>query len=345
MSEFNNKSITTKGMELLSKALAGSTLEFTKIQLGNGRYEGNVGIAEALVSPMQTLDITKISRKEGEVTLSTTLRLEDITTGFEWTEIGIYAKVGTEEVLYMYGYTENSSYISKDSLNEKLINITVLVSNAAQVTAKIDDSLVYLTAEALSDHDANVAAHQDIRKQVEDAVKETKEKLDVALTNYVTMADVERIIAQSLGGLKETYYVPSDTVREECGTYSTNNNTYTKLAGFRATRDGIINFKVNVSTVGTLPYVVYLLGLGANMSNQGFNSSVRSSTISLTEIYNKKNGENISLTGMPYAAITQSNEAKEYVYGIRVQKGDIVALIGRGGMFTTAICYDEEEKE
>ncbi len=50
MSEFKNKSLTVKGMELLSKALAGEPIEFTKIELGDGQYDGDLGFAEKLIN-------------------------------------------------------------------------------------------------------------------------------------------------------------------------------------------------------------------------------------------------------------------------------------------------------
>lgn len=167
MSEFKNKSITTKGMELLSKALAGESLEFTKIELGNGKYEGDLGFTENLVSVKQVLPVNNLERNGSQVTLSAVLRVEEITTSFNWSEIGIYAK-GLDQVehLYMYGYTTNTSYISKESLNEKLIHVTVMVSNAAGVTASIDDSLVYLTAKSLAEHNEDSHAHEDIREEL-----------------------------------------------------------------------------------------------------------------------------------------------------------------------------------
>ncbi len=167
MSEFKNKSLTIKGMELLSKALAGEPIEFTRIELGDGVYDGDLGFAESLVNIKQDLPINKLDRNGSQVTLSAVLRVEDIKSDFKWSEIGIYAKgKDNTEHLYMYGYTENTSYISKDSLNEKLIHVTVMVSNAAQITATIDDSLVYLTAESLEEHNMDSYAHEDIREKI-----------------------------------------------------------------------------------------------------------------------------------------------------------------------------------
>lgn len=180
MSEFKNKSITSKGMELLSKALSGEPLEFTRIEMGSGKFEGDIGSAESLVNTKQNLTINKITRKGSQVTLSTALKIEDIITSFEWTEIGVYARgKDNVEVLYMYGHTTNSSYIAMDSLNEKLINVTVLVTNATQVTAVIDNSLVYLTAEALKQHESDSETHKDIRDSVE-KLKEDLGNIDIS---------------------------------------------------------------------------------------------------------------------------------------------------------------------
>ena len=167
MSEFKNKSITVKGMELLSKALAGEPIEFTRIELGDGQYDGDLGFAERLINVKQNLPINNLDRNGSQVTLSAVLRVEDIKSDFNWSELGIYAK-GKDNVehLYMYGYTENTSYISKDSLNEKLIHVTVMVSNAAEITATIDDSLVYLTAESLTEHNIDSYSHEDIREKI-----------------------------------------------------------------------------------------------------------------------------------------------------------------------------------
>lgn len=167
MSEFKNKSLTVKGMELLSKALAGEPIEFTKIEIGSGIYDGDLGFATELLEVKQVLPINSLDRNGSQVTLSAVLKVEDITSSFNWSEIGIYAK-GSDDIehLYMYGYTENTSYISKDSLNEKLIHVTVMVSNVAQISATINNSLIYLTAESLAQHNMDTYAHEDIRESI-----------------------------------------------------------------------------------------------------------------------------------------------------------------------------------
>lgn len=164
MSNFNNKTITSKGLELLSAALAGGKLEFTRIVMGDGTYDGDSVLIESLVSQKQSLDIKSITRKGSQVILSTTLVQLAITQDFYWKEIGVYAK-GSDgtELLYIYGSATDKSFISKDMLNEKMINIGVLVSNAKNVTATINNSLVYLSKMDLEAHNNDANAHQPIR--------------------------------------------------------------------------------------------------------------------------------------------------------------------------------------
>lgn len=168
MSNFNNKTITSKGLELLSSALAGNILEFTRIVMGSGTYEGDIGLIESLVNQKQSLDIKSITRKGSQVVLSTTLLQNAIIEDFYWKEIGIYAKVsGGLEILYMYGSADEASYISKNMLNEKMINVGVLVSNAQNVTATIDESLLYVSSKDLANHNNDVEAHSAIRTWVQ----------------------------------------------------------------------------------------------------------------------------------------------------------------------------------
>ncbi len=205
MSEFKNKSLTVKGMELLSKALVGEPIEFTRIELGDGQYEGDLGFAENLISVKQNLPINNLDRNGSKVTLSAVLKVEDIKSDFNWSEIGIYAK-GADNVehLYMYGYTENTSYISKDSLNEKLIHVTVMVSNAAEITATIDDSLVYLTAESLTEHNIDSYSHEDIREKII-MLTEQLANMEVKVENINSLKDeiISAIQSANKGAVKK----------------------------------------------------------------------------------------------------------------------------------------------
>lgn len=148
--------------------------------MGDGEYDGDIGLIESLVSQKQSLDIKSITRKGSQVILSTILLQSAITQNFYWKEIGIYAKDAENvEVLYLYGSATDTSFISKDMLNEKMINVGVLVSNAQNVTATIDGSLVYLSRADLEDHNNSELSHNDIRELVKQLQVEI-ENIDVS---------------------------------------------------------------------------------------------------------------------------------------------------------------------
>ena len=169
MSSFDNAQVTLKGSVLLAKALNGEKLVFTRVAMGDGEYSGEIGAAEDLVNIRKNLAITKLTRKENIAIIGAILKLGDVDEEFSWTELGVYAKGEDDvEVLYMYGNAgDKASYISKLGLDEKLIDINIVVGNASNVSAMIDSSLVFLTEEALTEHEEDEDAHPKLKVWVQ----------------------------------------------------------------------------------------------------------------------------------------------------------------------------------
>lgn len=122
----------------------------------------------------------------------------------------------------MYGYTENTSYISKDSLNEKLIHVTVMVSNAAQVDATINDSLIYLTAESLVQHNMDSYAHEDIRENII-LLTEQVANMEIKIEDMSSIKDEIMSVIESMnrGTIKKvTTYKGKITKIDAGGTFS-----------------------------------------------------------------------------------------------------------------------------
>ncbi len=208
MSNFSNKTITSKGLELLSATLSGGTLEFTRIVMGSGVYSGDIGLIESLVNQKQSLDIKSITRKGSQVVLSTTLLQNAITEDFYWKEVGVYAK-GSDglEILYMYGSASEASYISKDMLNEKMINIGVLVSNATNITATINNSLVYLSREDLQGHNDDENSHQPLRVWITNLLANLTlpwSKITAKPDTYPPTAHEHNVVTTSANGFMST---------------------------------------------------------------------------------------------------------------------------------------------
>lgn len=146
-------SVTAEGIKLLAATLAGETLTFTNIKMGAGTYQGSVSAATDLVDTKVTLPVEKIIRKDSEATAKGTLMFKTVETGFNWTEIGLFAKNpdGGNDILYAYGYAgSEGEYIpgkNDTTLNEKVIRFTVVVSEAINITVDTT-SEIYVGMEA-----------------------------------------------------------------------------------------------------------------------------------------------------------------------------------------------------
>ena len=109
MAAFINNDITTAGLIVLAKGVAGQKINYTKIVLGDGYLEEGQTprTLTGVVSPKATVDITKLKiNGDGTVAVGGIFTNGDETEGFYYRELGLYAEdpdpeVG--EVLYCYG--------------------------------------------------------------------------------------------------------------------------------------------------------------------------------------------------------------------------------------------------
>ena len=146
--------VTKKGLALLAAGMEGGSVRFTRMVMGESGYSGELSAVGKVIGPKKSLSIRGISRKDSQVTLRSILSFQEVEEGFDWKEIGLYADGGSgEEILYAYGNAgEKGDYIpgSKEAtLNERIIQITVSVGNAANVTAQISGSGVFVEREEM----------------------------------------------------------------------------------------------------------------------------------------------------------------------------------------------------
>jgi hypothetical protein len=183
MSSFGGLLQTRRGRNLQAKAQTGVKLQYTRIALGDGQL-GSTPIADlnALRNQKKSLDIQKLNvLTGGRALVGSTLSNQDMQEGFYFREIGIFAQdpdVG--EVLYCYGNAgELAEYIPPAGgadVIEKSINIQTTIGNAQNVTAVIDDSLVFATEKRLQE------LEESITQQMENMDAVTTEELEQELT-------------------------------------------------------------------------------------------------------------------------------------------------------------------
>ena len=150
MAAFPKMTLTNAGQALQTKVLAGATLTFTRIALGDGQLNGQpIAPLTALISQKSTVEVDSV-----RVVNTSTAQVAgffsnaDISTGFWWRETGVFAQdpdVG--EILY--GYTnagDAGDYIPTvaDTRIEKYIYCSIAVANADTVNITIPSSDTYI---------------------------------------------------------------------------------------------------------------------------------------------------------------------------------------------------------
>jgi len=169
MGAFGGLTLTNKGIALQAKAQAGAELHYTRVAIGDGFLGGqSIATLTDLISEKKSLDITKLRvLGQGRAVIGTVLTNQDITTGFYFREIGIFADDPDEgEILYAYANAgNNAEHIPPGGgpdVVEKHIDSIVAVGQAPNVTAVIDQSLVFATLKDMNDHrTAGVLDHPD----------------------------------------------------------------------------------------------------------------------------------------------------------------------------------------
>lgn len=150
MAAFPKMTLTNAGQALQTKVLAGETLTFTRIALGDGQLNGQpIAPLTALISQKATVEVDSV-----RVVNTTTAQAagffsnKDISTGFWWRETGVFAQdPDAGEILY--GYTnagDAGDYIPtvEDNRIEKYIFTSISVANATTVNITIPSSDTYI---------------------------------------------------------------------------------------------------------------------------------------------------------------------------------------------------------
>lgn len=158
---------TNKGMALQAKAQLGQQLNFTRIAVGDGSLGAQaIPDLDALINEIKSLSLTKFKTMPGgKSVVGAVLSNQDLVTGFYWRELGLFATdPDLGEILYCYGNAGAlAEYIpspGEAEILEKQVNIIALIGNAADVSATIEQSLVYATTQDLQDLEAIVATKE-----------------------------------------------------------------------------------------------------------------------------------------------------------------------------------------
>lgn len=190
MSVFGGLYLTNQGKNLQIKAQAGTTLQYTRVGVGDGSLAIGEQITDltALKNQVKSLSITKLKAlTTGKADIGVVLSNQDVSTSFYFREIGVFAQdPDLGEILYCYGNAGSNAELIPATggadVIEKSIDIMVLTGNAANVTATIDSSLVYATQADIAGKVDKITGKQ---LSTEDYTTAEKQRLGL-LKNIVT---------------------------------------------------------------------------------------------------------------------------------------------------------------
>ncbi len=156
-----NITFTAKGRQYLNKAQTGTTINITRVVVGDGTYTGAFADATALQHQVISLPITR-KKVEGVLTqLEALLTNQGLAAGFYIRELGIMATDGTTEILFAYDNAgAEADYIASEAngpARQILFRPQLLIGNEANVT--INTSGAIYTTQA--DFDAYKAAAEN----------------------------------------------------------------------------------------------------------------------------------------------------------------------------------------
>lgn len=203
MAAFINNDITTAGLIVLAKGVAGQKINYTKIVLGDGYLEEGQTprTLTGVVSPKATVDITKLKiNGDGTVAVGGIFTNGDETEGFYYRELGLYAEdpdpeVG--EVLYCYGNCGDlAEWIPPSggaTIVEKTIDIVTAIGTATNVTAYIPAD-AYATKE---DYETYKAIALGAQATAEEALALARQAIAIAQAAEASANDLSNAVGQN----------------------------------------------------------------------------------------------------------------------------------------------------
>ena len=201
--------LTQTGTRYMAKVAAGERLIITRAEFGSGFL--SVGLSErtALVEPLGEMAITKNRVEDNTMVLTAQFsnkKGDTLLDPFHLAEIGLYGKIEGESdypealIAYANAKTADKADYIPATLTEFLINWVLTVSNAENVTVALDESLVYVTADAFGEELRKKADLVD-GKVPEDQIPIPKITVDSQLSTTSANPIQNKAVAAAIGNI------------------------------------------------------------------------------------------------------------------------------------------------
>ena len=152
---FAAPALTMAGKTLLHKGLAGETIKFTRMKMGDGSLTTqNPAELTDLIHTITEVDIETLNRQNNYVSMRGVFSNQSLEAGFYWREFGLFAQDPDKgEILYCYSNAGDlAEYITSADASEivKKLTMSVAISDVQNIILVADDSVVFATLDDLA---------------------------------------------------------------------------------------------------------------------------------------------------------------------------------------------------
>lgn len=237
---FGGLILTNQGRNKIAAAIGNEkALEFTHVQLGDGVFNGSYPSKKELSNMVMEIPVTRVARRDNEVTIDCDWNSGQAPRGFYFREIGIigngvlcyYDNAGTGDAEYI---DPDSEVVSKD----KRIRLTVVISDDVNVTVCSASNLYALSTEVeqkLNDMDEKKVNEAELYDWARQPEKPLYSKSDIGLGNVDNTADKDKPLSTAMReaiGQKADQAELQNHIND--GTIHFTSSERTKLAGIAA---------------------------------------------------------------------------------------------------------------
>lgn len=196
---FGGLILTNQGRNEIASAISNErALDFTHVQLGDGIYEGSYLSKTELTNKVMEIPVSRVMRKDNEVTIDCDWSCDQAPRGFYFREIGI---IGNHALCYYDNAgAGDAEYIDPESdtvSKEKRLRFTVVVSDDTEVTIHTASSLYALSSE-LSELDGRKVNESDIYEWARQPQKPSYNKSEIGLGNIDNTSDEEKPLSAAM---------------------------------------------------------------------------------------------------------------------------------------------------
>ena len=175
MAQFGGMELTNAGRNVLAKALAGKVLKFSRAWAGDGYLPEGQDVREMtqIVRPHREMEIAEINIPPhiGTAKITVILTNKELTTGFFFREIGLFAEDPDTGEEFLYGYCNSGNtadYMPGQDGPDAVyyrFDLTVIVDQAKNVTAIFSDNPLAVTHKQLDERSDEILKYHREREE------------------------------------------------------------------------------------------------------------------------------------------------------------------------------------